>query len=105
MSCYSDEDLKPVEKRKKILEIIDCSVQGFLLVWIVTLIALYNTEHDWNVLISYTMIFNIIVMALIVCLSVRYIHKHSKQIEKLGIRTNFPIMTLYVVVWSGLAAS
>lgn len=51
------------------------------------------------------MIFNIIVMALIVCLSVRYIHKHSKQIEKLGIRTNFPIMTLYVVVWSGLAAS
>lgn len=43
MSCYSDEDLKPVEKRKKILEIIDCSVQGFLLVWIVTLIALYNT--------------------------------------------------------------
>ena len=51
------------------------------------------------------MIINIVAMALIVLLSVRYIHQKTKEIEKLHIRTNFPIMTLYAIAWSGLAAS
>ena len=98
MSCKSDEDLEPVNARKKILDIIEWSVQAVLFVWLIILFVFKDSTHTWNILLQNFQIFYVATMAMIVFISAWHIHKNSKPMERLGIKTNSPIMTLYIVV-------
>lgn len=94
MRCKSDEDLQPVNARKKKLDIIEWSVQAVLLIWLIILLILKDSKHAWNHVISLFQIFYIVSMAIVVFFSAWHIHKHSKPIEKFGIKTNSQVMTL-----------
>ena len=94
MSCKSDEDLQPVNARKKKLDIIEWSVQSVLIIWVIILLILKDSEYAWNIVIAHFQIFYIVSMAIVVFISAWHIHKHSKPIEKLGIKTNSQVMTL-----------
>ena len=67
------------------------------------MLAMYETNEAWNLSLGFFFIFCIVGMALIVFFSAFHIHKHSKPIEKLGIKTSSLVMTLYVLLWTGMA--
>ena len=61
----------------------------------------YHSE-TWNFVWSSFYPLCTITMMLVTLFSVRHIHKHSKSIVQMGIKTNSTVMKLYVVFWISL---
>ena len=101
LRATNNEELEPIKKRKRMLNYIEWSGQGVLFVWLIFMLAFAKNEN-WNIVLQWEKIITVIGMAAIVLLSARHIHIHSKPIEKIGIKTNSTVMTLYLVLWSSL---
>ena len=78
----------------------------FSAIMIYQILLMRHTEDRFSIVYHvcyYFYEFASVAMALITLLSARHIHNNSKQVEKLGIRTNSVIMKVYVVFWISLA--
>ena len=97
----SDEDFEKVRSRKLCLRIIEYVVYTMFLACILVclLIDLRGAETSFRlVYFSFHSILWIAIALITIC-SRRHINIHSKQVERLGIRTNSKVIKLYAVLW------
>ena len=64
--------------------------------------AVLQEGGKWSDVQEYQYVSIVIIMSTLTLFSVFYIHKHSKSIEHLGIRTNSSLMKAYVIFWTSL---
>ena len=76
-----------------------------MVIWLIILVGTQNTDYAWNIVMSVYQIFCTVSLAVVVFLSARHIHVHSKQLEKLGYNTNYTLLVLLIVIWSSYAVS
>ena len=62
-----------------------------------------GSNNTWNTVYTYFYVIFILGMTLSTLFSVLHIHKNSKSIEVLGIKTNSTLMKLYVIFWTTLS--
>lgn len=66
-------------------------------------IILISWRDEFNIRWNAFILISTIGIAITILYSAHHIHVSSRSIEKLGIKTNSTVMTLYVIVWSSLA--
>ena len=98
---FRQTDRKKVARRKKKLERLELLIYFVMVCMLVFLIvgAFKDYSIVWNVIWATFQSVSVATMMLTTLFSVRHIHKHSKSIEFLGIRTNSTIMKAYVIFW------
>ena len=86
------------------LRYVEYNIYGVILL-LFLLFAFFDREEnagEWKMAFLLAVAFANILMAVITFASVHHIHKHSKSIEHLGIRTNSSLMKAYVILWTSL---
>ena len=103
-SLKEHSDCKRVIKRKYNLQLLEYFGYIIIILAMSFLIfgAIYDLKDAWKFVWSIFYSLCSIVMMLITLFSVKHIHKYSKSIKKMGIKTNSTLMKLYVVLWIGL---
>mmetsp|Transcript_11099 Transcript_11099/g.14022 ORF Transcript_11099/g.14022 Transcript_11099/m.14022 type:complete len:226 (+) Transcript_11099:1-678(+) len=96
LRCRDELGLEQVEKRKSVLYVIEWTVQGLLLSFLIYMLAIAGKSR-WNTTFCSFYICLIISLAVVTLLSARHIHTNSKSIEKLGIKTNSRAMSVYLI--------
>ena len=97
----SEQDYTKLHKRKRQLTILQISVISLFLVLLVFLLVANNDLKDktWYLIWFIFSYFFVITLPIIGVLSTRHIHKHSRSVERIGIRTNSKVIKLYCAFW------
>lgn len=73
---------------------------GFTAYFIASVVL--QEDGAWNNVQEFQYVSIVVIMSTLTLFSVFHIHKHSKSIEHLGIRTNSSLMKAYVIFWTSL---
>ena len=105
ISQRSDKDVERVKKRKRYLLCCEYFVYFVILAVVVffTFFAV-NYENDlvWNLSFVSFLFFSDELMFVITFASMFHIHRNSKSIEYIGVKTNSRLMKVYLAVWTCL---
>ena len=104
LRARSDADMRRVQKRKRLLLIIEYATYALIVtVLIVCIVLSFDTSSSlWNKLFHNFAYSSDLMLVIITSTSMYHIHKHSKAIEDIGIKTNSALMKAYAVGWIGL---
>ena len=100
LSTQSDEDFKKVEERKRTLFKVEMAFYGFFCaVYLCTLISGFYELEGWNYFYLAFIFLTNATMAVATIFSAKRIQKHSKSVEKIGIKTRSTVMLLNTIIW------
>ena len=103
-SLKESSDTERVLQRKSKIQLIGY-FGYFLIVCVLSFLiagALDRIGDQWNYVWSVFYSFCNMTMMIVTLFSVQHIHRYSKSIERMGIKTNIRLMYLYVFCWISL---
>lgn len=86
------------------LRYVEYNIYGVILL-LFLLFAFFDREEnagEWKMAFLLAVAFASILMAVITFASVHHIHKHSKSIESIGVKTDSTLMKIYLISWIAL---
>ena len=98
----SDRDVKLIQRRKKKLKILEYVIHGFIFVIFIFLCMMSADEDSvvWNAVFLVFIAAIDLQITTVTFASIFHIHRHSKSIESIGVKTNSLLMKIYAVCWT-----